>query len=289
MPAAPHSLRRVARAGGASGGRVLPAWGADPQTYKVRLEGAVARDIDTTLSASSDLVTLRKSAPVSPVGSDPARARRYGATEDRAGELWVLRQRRHRDHRWRALTSADLADKLAAMPAGKDATVVVSFIPGPLYHLGKITIEGDLPRCHARHAGSAYRATGGRRGRSWPARALLAALQDNGYAFAKVDMGQAELLPDSHELDVHLHVQTGAWRASAPSASPGCSAPGCPRCCRGCKLHAGEQYSAQALDQARRNLLAMGVFGTVTVNIATAADAERCGPGDVSGDGKQTP
>ena len=46
----------------------LPAWGADPQTYKVRLEGAVSKDIATTLSASSDLVSLRKSAPVSPVG-----------------------------------------------------------------------------------------------------------------------------------------------------------------------------------------------------------------------------
>ncbi|MEJ0008980.1 MAG: hypothetical protein WDM77_22095 [Steroidobacteraceae bacterium] len=39
-----------------------------PQTYKVRLEGSVAKDIENTMSASSDLVTLRKSAPVSPVG-----------------------------------------------------------------------------------------------------------------------------------------------------------------------------------------------------------------------------
>jgi hypothetical protein len=46
----------------------LPAWGADPQSYKVRLEGAVAGDIAATLAASSDLVSLRKSAPVSPLG-----------------------------------------------------------------------------------------------------------------------------------------------------------------------------------------------------------------------------
>ena len=123
----------------------LPALGADPQNYKIRLDGPVARDIASTLSASSDLVSLRKSAPVSPLGlilrarSDTVRLKTvlesYGyyqsavtATID--GE---------------PLSSADLSDRLAAMPAGKDAAVVVSYVPGPIYHLGKITLEGDLP------------------------------------------------------------------------------------------------------------------------------------------------
>ena len=43
------------------------------------------------------------------------------------------------------LTSGDLSDRLAATPAGKEAAVVVSYVPGPHYHLGKITLEGDLP------------------------------------------------------------------------------------------------------------------------------------------------
>ncbi len=111
----------------------------------MRLEGAISKEIESTLAASSDLVSLRKSAPVSPVGlilrarGDTVRLKTvlesYGyyqsavtAMIDGAG-----------------LTSADLSDKLAAMPAGKDAEVVISFDPGPQYHLGKVTVEGDLP------------------------------------------------------------------------------------------------------------------------------------------------
>ncbi len=52
----------------------IPVRAADPQSYKVRLEGEVAGDIDSTLNASSDLVTLRKSAPVSPLAWSCARA-----------------------------------------------------------------------------------------------------------------------------------------------------------------------------------------------------------------------
>jgi translocation and assembly module TamA len=44
------------------------------------------------------------------------------------------------------------------------------------------------------------------------------------------------------------------------------------------QLHQGDQYSAQALDKARRNLLAMGVFGTVDVRLATVADANGAVP-----------
>ena len=168
-------------------GVALPAWSADPQGYKVRLEGPVARDIASTLSDSSDLVSLRKSAPVSPLGlvlrarSDMTRLKTvlesYGyyqsavtATID--GE---------------PLTSADLSDKLAAMPAGKEAAVVVSYVPGPIYHLGKITLEGDLPPAKRGlldlHAGQPAVAAdvinAGTR--------LLRALQDQGYAFAKVE------------------------------------------------------------------------------------------------------
>ena len=82
-------------------------------------------------------MTLRKSAPVSPVGlilrarGDTVRLKTvlesYGYYESAVtatidGE---------------ALTSADLADKLAALPAGKDATVVVSFTPGRSTTWGK--------------------------------------------------------------------------------------------------------------------------------------------------------
>ena len=250
------------------------ARGADPQTYRVRLEGAVAKDIENTLSESSDLVTLRKSAPVSPVGlilrarGDTARLKHVldsfgfyqsAVTATIDGE---------------PLISADLADKLAALPAKTDAVVVVSFTPGPLYHLGKITITGDLPESMhgllklrtGQPAIAADVVNAGIR--------LLTALQDQGYAFAKVDdPPDAYELPDSRELDVEFHVQTGAVARFGAISVTGLQRTKLSSVLSRLKLHAGDQYSAQALDRARSNLLAMGVFGSVAVKIAPAPDA----------------
>src|ERR1700733_7142140 len=93
-----------------------PALGADPQSYKVRLEGSVAKNIENTLSASSDLVTLRKSATVSPVGL------MLRARDDTVRLKLVLDSYGYYESAVTAtingetLTSADLADKLAALP-----------------------------------------------------------------------------------------------------------------------------------------------------------------------------
>jgi translocation and assembly module TamA len=244
----------------------------------VRLEGSVSKEIESTLSASSDLVSLRTSAPVSPVGlilrarGDTVRLKTvlesYGyyqsavtATIDGAG-----------------LTSADLADRLSALPAGKPADVIVSFDPGPQYHLGRISIEGDLPEAlRGRlnlHAGQpAVAADVLRAGNR-----LLTALQDLGYAFAKVDPPVAYELPDSHELDVSFHVQTGAIVRLGAISVTGLRRTQESAVLSRLQLHSGEQYSAQALDRARRNLLAMGVFGTVDVRLGTQADADGAVP-----------
>jgi translocation and assembly module TamA len=257
---------------------VPAAWGADPLTYRVRLEGSIGKDIEATLSASSDLVTLRKTASVGPVGlilrsrGDTVRLKQvlesYGYY-DSAVTATIDGE---------ALTSADLVDKLTALPAGKDAMVVVSFTPGQQYRLGKITIEGDLPEAMRGklnlHTGQPVNAAeilaAGAR--------LLTALQDGGYAFAKVDVEEAELLPDSHELAVPIRVQTGAVARFGAISVTGLQRTRLSAVVSRLKLHAGEQYSAQALDRARQNLLAMGVFGSVDVNVAKAADANGAVP-----------
>jgi translocation and assembly module TamA len=174
-----------------------------------------------------------------------------------------------------SLLSADLADKLAALPVGKDAAaVVVSYDPGPLYHLGKITLEGDLPEAmHAlldlRTGQPAVAATvlgAGAR--------LLTALQDKGYAFAKVDPPVAYERPDSRELDVTFNVATGNIARFGKITVTGTLHTRLSTILARLDLHSGEQYSAQAIDRARRSLLAMGVFGTVDIRLAAVPDPD---------------
>ena len=47
---------------------VAPAYAADPQPYKVELVSTGNSDMNATLKATSDLVSLRTSAPVGPFG-----------------------------------------------------------------------------------------------------------------------------------------------------------------------------------------------------------------------------
>jgi translocation and assembly module TamA len=269
-------LRRATVGGAAIIGAWLAAstWAADPQTYKVRLEGAVSKEIESTLSASSDLVSLRTSAPVSPMGlilrarGDTVRLKTvlesYGYYQS-AITVTIDGD---------ALTSADVAVKLTALPKGKNANVVVSFVPGPQYILGKVTLDGDLPEdlrskfnLHSgQPAVAADVLAAGTR--------LLTALQDRGYAFAKVDTPLAEELPDAHQLDVTFHVVTGAVVHFGAISVTGLQRTHLSAVLSRLQLHKGDQYSAQALDKARRNLLGMGVFGSVEVRVAQAADAD---------------
>jgi translocation and assembly module TamA len=102
---------------------------------------------------------------------------------------------------------------------------------------------------------------------------LLNALEDQGYAFAKVDTPIAYEDPPNRVLDIRIHVvpaervQIGAIQI------------------RGLKdmkeefvrkrllVHPGEQYSATRIEAARKDLLALGVFSSVSVRVADKADS----------------
>jgi translocation and assembly module TamA len=252
----------------------LPAWGADPQSYKVRLEGPVAKDIASTISASSDLVSLRKSAPVSPLGLVLRTRSDLGRLKTVLESYGYYQSAVTATIDGEPLVSADLADKLAALPKGKDAAVVVSYVPGPLYHLGTITLMGDLPAQLRTlldlHPGQPAVAADVINAGT----ALLRALQNKGYAFAKVEGPLADERPDARELDVSYTVTTGKTARFGSIEVTGLQRTHRSSVFSRLGMHTGDPYSADALDKARRNLLAMGVFGTVGVSTATAPDPD---------------
>ena len=101
-----------------------------------------------------------------------------------------------------------------------------------------------------------------------PVRACCEALQDQGYAFAKVEGPVAYEKPDARELDVIYTVTTGKTAHFGTIEVTGLQRTQRASVLSRLGMHSGDPYSAAAIDKARRNLLAMGVFGTVAVSTA---------------------
>jgi translocation and assembly module TamA len=247
---------------------------ADPQSYRVELAGTGNGAMDSTLKATSQLETLRTSAPVDPFGLI-ARAR---------GDVDRLKVVLEGFGYYQssvsitinaiALDEPRLGDTLLALPKGNDALCRVSFDLGSLFHLGTVRIEGAVP-ASARESlqlapGAAAVAAdvlaGGAR--------LLTALENQGYAFAKVDPPVALEDPERHLLNLSFHVATGPRVQIGEIRFAGLKRVHEQLVRRRLLLHTGESYSALAVEKARKDLLVLGVFSSVSVQLANAPDPE---------------
>jgi translocation and assembly module TamA len=248
------------------------AHAADPQPYRVEFAAVGNGEMDATLKATSDLQALRTAAPVSPFGLI-ARAR---SDIDRL--TTVLESFGYYQGRvtikinGMMLGDPGLADALNALAKGEEARVAISFTLGPLYRLRRIDIDGDLPD----PLRSALGLTGGEPAVAATVLAggarLLTALQEQGYAFAQVDPPVADEIADAAELDVRFHVVAG------PKANIGrIHIQGLQRVHESLLrarllLRSGDPYRPTAIERARRDLFALGVFSQVSLESGTALD-----------------
>lgn len=246
---------------------------ADPQSYRVEFRATGNGALDATLKATSQLQALRTSSPVNSFGLI-ARARldvrrlktvleSYGYYQG-AATVTI---------NGIALDTPALGDTLSALAAGAEAHCNVTFELGPLYHLGSIDIDGAVPE-EARGSlelasGAAAVASdvlaGGAR--------LLTALENQGYAFARVDAPVAYENPDKHLLNLRFHVVTGPKVNVGAITFAGLKRVDARLVRRRLLLHTGEPYSALAVEQARKDLLSLGVFSAVSVRLAEAPDS----------------
>jgi len=250
------------------------AHAADPQAYKVELASVGNDDIDQTLKATSDLISLRTSAPVSPFGLI-ARARSDSDRLKTALESFGYYESQVVVHiNGKLLTDPSLGDTLTALPKGSTAQVAVSFTLGTLYHLRRVDIdtEGEVP-LDAREtlglksgqpATAAAVLAGGAR--------LLSALQEQGYAFARVDSPIAYEAADAPVLDLSFHVVAGRKVNIGEIHIEGLKRVHEPLVRRRLLLHAGDVYKPSAVEAARRDLLALNVFAQVSVQIGKQED-----------------
>src|SRR5260370_2344814 len=161
--------------------------------------------MDATLKSTSDLLSLRGKAPVSPFGLI-ARARsdvdRLTTALEGFGYYQCRVAVKINDM---MVSNPGLGEALSALPKGQDARVAIGFTLGPLYHLRRIDIDGDLPDevrstlglTEGEPAVASNLLAGGAR--------LLTALQERGYAFSNVHPPLAYDAPHPPPLHLHFH------------------------------------------------------------------------------------
>lgn len=246
------------------------AHAADPQPYKIDWTSSHDKAIDSTMKLTSQLETLRETAPTDPFGLI-ARAR------GDVGRLQtVLQSFGYYDGsvtiriNGMGLDSEELGNALSALPKKSKARVQILPTLGPLFHVGRIAFKGAVPPGFGQKLRLATGAPAVASEVFAAGAALQTALQDAGYAFATVDQPVAYQRPGQNILDLTFAVAAGPRVRIGQIRIEGLKNVHESFVTRGLLVHTGEQYDAAKIERARQGMLGLGVFSTVSVELGKA-------------------
>ncbi|MDE2183047.1 MAG: BamA/TamA family outer membrane protein [Alphaproteobacteria bacterium] len=248
--------------------------GADPQPYSINIGGTGDGQVDAAIQGTSLLSSLRTSVPAAPF-----------ALVDRAmGDIGRFQTVLEGFGYYKAsvaitIDGRDIGDRnlpalLEKVPQGQSVKVDVSFKRGPQYHLRDIAIEGEVPA-------QARAVIGIKPGDSAIAANVIAAqaslttaLEEEGYAFAKVDTPQV-FADDAHDaLDVTFKVETGNKAKIGAISLKGLQRMNESFVRDALTVHSGDPYKPSAVESARQELIKLGVFSGVSVRAADHPDSQ---------------
>jgi len=248
------------------------AFAADPVTYTVKIAPTGNAALDAAISGSSQLNALRKNAPAGPFAL-VARARDdLGRMQTALDSFGYYQARLTITIDGTSLDDPALPDKLAALPANAKADIAVGIDTGPLFHLRHVTLDGAVPAA----AAASFTLSPGQpaiAGNVLGAGAtLLSALQEQGYALAKVDPPIATERPAEHAIDVSFHVVTGPRVDLGPISITGLQRVHAAYVRRRLLIHQGQLYQPSKIEAARQDLASVGVFSGVKISAAKTLD-----------------
>ena len=250
------------------------ALGADPQPYAVTLTPTGNAALDQALRDASQLEALREKAPAGPFAL-VARARDdAGRFQTALNSFGYYASKVTVTVAGKPLDQADLPDLLQQAPADPPVAVVATFDPGPLFHLGRVTIEGDVPPAARDQLGLAPGAPAVAADVLAAQQRLLTAIREAGYPLAKVELPPVNLHPAEHLLDVRLKVIEGPSADVGAIAITGLQTVNEDYVRRRLLLHSGQRYSPTQLQAAREDLTGIGVFSVVRVEPGKQVDPD---------------
>ncbi len=247
---------------------------ADPLPYTLTLVPTGNAAIDQAIADASLLARLREEVPVGPFALI-ARAQSDSARFD-----LILRSFGHYDADiqvridGRGIDDPDLLPLLDARPPAPPAALVVSLNPGPLYRLGLVRLDGQVPEA----ARPAFTLTPGDPARAADVLAagesVLEALREDGFPLARVPAPEVLVDHDSRTMDVVFRAEPGPRLPIGEIHVIGLERLREPAALRRLGLTAGEPYSPSRLEQARRDLLAGGVLSWARLTPLTEPDTQ---------------
>ncbi len=246
--------------------------GADPQPYAVDIGQTGNATIDGALHDSATLISLNKVAPVGPfalIGRAMTDRDRFLAALHGLGYYDGTVAIRIDGH---GLDETGLPALLERAPGDPPAQVTVKVTPGPLYRLGRVTIEGTLPDDARAKLGLVSGAPAVAASVIAARQRLLAALEEDGYALARVDEPVALLQSATKTLDVSFIVTTGPPVALGPVAINGLKDTNESYVRQRLLVHQGEPYAPSKIEAARVDLSSTGIFSAVRVVPADGLD-----------------
>jgi translocation and assembly module TamA len=252
---------------------VSHSYAADPQPYDLSIQPSDDSALSSALRDSAQLQTLRDRAPAGPFAL-VSRAR------DDVSRLETVLQSfgYYAGHvtiriAGQSLDDEALLDTLRAFPADRSVEIDVAVQEGPLYHLGRVVITGDCPPEIAQKlaitSGQPAVASDVLAAQSQ----LLTALQEDGYALAQIDAPVAIADDQEKSLDITVKVAAGPRLTIGPISIEGTHDVSQAFVRRRLSVHTGQLYQPSAIEAARVDLSAQGVFSGVAVRTATQADA----------------
>ena len=247
---------------------------ADHLAYTVALAPSGDAALDTALADASSLRALKDTAPVGPF----ALLTRARADADRlatalqsygyyGGQIGITIAGRRLD-------DPGLLGVLAGLPAGAAVPVKIDPVPGTLFRLRHISLEGAADAQMRARLGLVP-GTPARAADILAARTrLLDSLRADGHAFAKVSPPDAVVYPDQRALDVSFHVEPGPRVDLGPIRLEGLDRVSPAYVRERLQVHAGEPFDPGAIERARQDLAGLGLFSSVDAHTADAVGAD---------------
>jgi translocation and assembly module TamA len=250
------------------------ASGADPEPYTVKIDSTDNKALDTALKATSQLESLRTTAPAGPFALIGRAQSDVGRLETVMESFGYYRRQVSVTIAGRALDDPGLPALLQALPNSPPVAVQVRIDEGPLFHIRKVTFDGEV----GEQARAAFALKEGAPALAADVLAagtqLQQALQEEGHAYAKVDEPVAYMDASEPVLDVTYKVTPGPVYHLGAIQIVGLKRMHKAFVQRLLIIHPGDLYSPSKIEHARTDMLSLGVFSGMSVNLPKQEEVE---------------